>query len=150
MTRNVLLIDINHLEHGTIYEETFILNNIDITYNETSIQIRPWTQFHFKLSFMKGRRIQGEKNVIREQLDSKDTQVLDLMMTSVISLPQCPHLASCLTAFLPGSCKDGGGGGGDLLLPALIYWLHTINLYHPHGCTIQLHVGKIIPEAVLG
>lgn len=72
------------------------------------------------------------KNVIRKQLDSKDTQLSDLMTTSVISLPQCPYLASHHTAFLHGSCKEQQSGRP--LLP-IVYWLHTINLY----CHLWLH-----------
>lgn len=37
MIRNVFFIDINYLEYGIIYEEIFILNNIDIIYNEIFI-----------------------------------------------------------------------------------------------------------------
>ena len=62
-----------------------------------SMQIRLWTELPYERE-KKSR----ETSVIRKQLDSKDTGLSDLMITSVTFLPWCLHLASRLNAFLYG------------------------------------------------
>lgn len=64
------------------------------------MQIRLWTE----LSYEREKKSR-ETSVVRKQLDSKDTGLSDLTITSVTSLPQCRHLASHLNAFLYGFAK---------------------------------------------